>query len=86
MAEQKEALIFLLEILSFQASPGITSLKGKGSSSTWLLAEGCPQNPDLNRMCRTVLGRLGARQVGIGPGAHFLLPCAICLLQQSLIF
>lgn len=71
---------FLLDSLSFQASPGVISLKGKGSSSMWLLAEGCSQNPDLNGMCRTTLGGLGAWQVGSAPYAHFQLPCAMGLL------
>lgn len=71
-------LVFLLET-SFQVSPVITSLKGTGSSSVWLLAEGYLQNPDLNGMCKAVLRGLGARQVGVAPWVHFLLPRAVCL-------
>lgn len=43
----KEGLVSCCRF-SFQVLPSFTSLKGSGSSSLGLLAEGCPQNPDLN--------------------------------------
>lgn len=61
--------------MSFQVLPGITSLKEQGLHPCGsLLKEIYPQNPDPNRIYTAMLGVLGGRQVGIAPGAHFLLP------------
>lgn len=47
VVEWKEGLVSCCRF-SFQMLPSFTSLKGTGSSSLGLLAEGCPQNSGLN--------------------------------------
>lgn len=73
--EWKERLVSCWRLCVFSGIAWHHITEGTGSSSMWLLAEGdLPPNPDLNRIYTAMLGVLGGRQVGIAPGAHFLLP------------